>query len=691
MLELEVLQLTQRSHELEALLPEPDIDPKDVSPEVQRRFAEAVVAAPGASQALRDKLKERGAGARPAQVAVPAGFRNTDARALDRAMNPPQPQPVARCLRVFAFDPLLGTQIETASLNETTLQVRWENGLLPGPAGEYLEVVDMDPSTGACYAPVDLNQPLPLSQSGLNPSEANPQFHQQMVYAVAMKTIEYFERALGRTALWSPRSIRTSSGWEDHYVRRLRIYPHAIREENSFYSPDKKALLFGYFPAGPAGLNLPGGTVFCCLSHDIVAHETTHALLDGLHRRFQEPTNPDVLAFHEAFADIVAMLQHFTVPEALRDQIARTQGDLARQNMLGELALQFGEATGRFGALRSAIGKTDEKGNWQPATPSVTDYQDATEPHDRGAVLVAAVFNAFLDIYRSRSADLIRLATGGTGVLPAGAIPHELVDRLAQEASKTAEQVLTICIRALDYCPPVDITFGEYFRALITADRDLVPDDDRGYRAAFIGAFRRRGIYPAFVRNLSVEGVCWDRPDVDLNLEEILRRMSLDWDLHANRRRAYDTSKRNAGVFHDWLRHEMKEADSQALGFFLDEQAVRQIDGAPGRLSAFEVHSVRPVRRVGPDGQQQLDLVVEITQSWIPDGDTRKYRGGCTLIIDLECHAIRYCIRKRVGHPDRIAGQQSFQMAMDDVSLRSNYFTGAVGGREPFAMLHRGA
>ena len=136
----------------------------------------------------------------------------------------------------------------------------------------------------------------------------------------------------------------------------------------------------------------------------------------------------------------------------------------------------------------------------------------------------------------------------------------------------------------------------------------------------------------------------------------------------------------------------MKEADSQALGFFLDEQAVRQIDGAPGRLSAFEVHSVRPVRRVGPDGQQQLDLVVEITQKLdTQTDDTRKYRGGCTLIIDLECHAIRYCVRKRVGHPDRIAGQQSFEMAMDDASLRLNYFTGAVGGREPFAMLHRGA
>ena len=34
-----------------------------------------------------------------------------------------------------------------------------------------------------------------------------------------------------------------------------------------------------------------------------------------------------------------------------------------------------------------------------------------------------------------------------------------------------------MCIRALDYCPAVDITFGEYLRALITADLDAVPND----------------------------------------------------------------------------------------------------------------------------------------------------------------------------------------------------------------------
>src|SRR5207237_9089017 len=129
-----------------------------------------------------------------------------------------------------------------------------------------------------------------------------------------------FERALGRTALWAPhfdRDPKTGEVRSVQRVDRLRIYPHALREANAYYSPDKKALLFGYFPAilSNPGENLPGGLVFTCLSHDVIAHETTHALLDGLHRYFAEPSNLDVGAFHEAFADIVALLQHFPQPE----------------------------------------------------------------------------------------------------------------------------------------------------------------------------------------------------------------------------------------------------------------------------------------------------------------------------------------------------------------------------------------
>jgi hypothetical protein len=687
MLELEALQLMQESKELEDLLPEPERDAQDLSPTERQRFIDALAATPGASSSLRQALGSRARVVRP-QITVPKELTPGEKTVLERAINPPSRRPDTRSLRVFAFDPLAATKLETLGINQTTIPVRWED-VEPGPVGDYLEVVDVDPATGVAYAPVDLSQPWPLSQGGLRPSEANPQFHQQMVYAVAMKTIDHFEKALGRVALWAPRLVRTRAGYESHFVRRLRVYPHALREANAYYSPDKHALLFGYFRASESdpGENLPGQTVFCCLSHDIVAHETTHALLDGLHRRFREPTNADVLGFHEAFADIVALFQHFTVPEALRDQIARTRGNLAQQSLLGQLAQQFGQGLGRYGALRDAIGSVED-GQWKPTIPTPADYTNATEAHDRGAVLVAAVFDAFLNIYRTRSVDLLRLATQGTGVLPPGDIPHDLVNRLAQEASKTAEHVLNMCIRALDYSPPVDMTFGDYVRALITADRDLVPDDNRGYRVAFLQAFRRRGIFPEFVRNLSTESVCWDSPELDIDIEKGLDRMSLTWDLHTNRQGAYESSRLNAAGLNEWIKANLDEDRARSLGF--SRLPSLTVGNEDGKLSPFEIHSVRPVRRVGPDGQQRLDLVVEITQSWSRPGG-EKYRGGSTVIIDLEQKCLKYVVRKRVGQAQRISKQQGFRLSLADASIRSTYYDDFARGREPFAMLHRGA
>jgi subtilisin family serine protease len=692
MLELEALQLARYSHELEQLLPDPDADPGDLPPEHRRRILEALAEAPGASRSLRQALGVSSRAARP-QIVVPDQMRPADRDLLRRAMYPQLPEPQTRRVRVFAYDPLLGTRLETFRLNETVLEVRWERDLKAGPAGEYIEVVDIDPSSGYCYAPVDLNLPAALAREGLSPSESDPRFHQQMVYAVAMKTIEHFERALGRVALWAPHVTWPHGRYKEHFVRRLRIYPHALREANAYYSPDKKALLFGYFPASKSdpGDNLPGGTVFTCLSHDIIAHETTHALLDGLHRRFREPTNPDVFAFHEAFADIVALFQHFTVPEALRHQIAKTRGDLGRQNLLGELAQQFGQATGRYGALRSAIGAFNrERKVWEPAKPTPQDYENAKEPHDRGAVLVAAVFDAFLSIHRRRSEDLIRLATGGTGVLtPGAALPVDLVNRLAEEASRTASHILNVCIRALDYCPPVDLTFGDYIRALITADRDLVPDDKLGYRVAFIEAFRRRGIYPRFVRNISPETLCWQGPEVEIGIEEGLRGMNFNWGLDIDRRAADQTSRENGKKLAQYFRSKsVSNDDTLALGF--DREAPRglEIGGVAGELRGFEVHSVRPVRRIGPGLQQRMDLVIEITQSWVVPSGSR-FRGGCTLIADMDTQKIRYCIRKRVAHAERIEQETGFRMAFAGADPRGTYFGKPKKGDEPFAMLHR--
>jgi len=516
MLELEALQLSQ-SASIEAILPDPEVTPEKLTSTQLQEIVDALASQPGASKALRAVLEARRR-RRTTGVTLPRASNAVEKLHLEHALHPQPPVPTRRRLRVYAYDPSLGTRIETYGINEATVDIPWET-LEPGPVGEYIEVVDVDPASGCCYAPVDLNHSYLLTQNGFAPSEGNPQFHQQMAYAVAMRTLERFEQALGRKALWAPHRLTSRNGRirDDRFVRRLRIYPHAIRMANAFYSPDRKALLLGYFSATEqdAGDVLPGGLVFGALSHDIIAHETTHALLDGLHRRFREPTNPDVLAFHEGFADIVALFQHFTIREALRHQIRRTRGDLQQQSLLGELAVEFGQAArGGYGALRDAIGKyenRDGKKVWVPREPSRQDYESSSEPHKRGSILVSAVFAAFLQIYRTRAAEFIRLATGGTGVLPAGDISEILADRLTDEASKVAGHVLTMCIRALDYCPTVDIRFGEYLRAIITADRDIVPDDTRGYRVAFISAFRDRGIYPSEVKHLSEGSLIWNR------------------------------------------------------------------------------------------------------------------------------------------------------------------------------------
>src|SRR5712671_4412932 len=201
--------------------------------------------------------------------------------------NPPAPidrypRPPFRCLRGFALDPTLRNHLSTVPISTVIFKVPWEP-LAVGPVGEYLEVIDWDPASKCLYAPIDLEDPRLLAQEGYVPSEGVPQFHQQMVYAVASLTIRHFERALGRLALWRPGPPDPKNKWDDsYYVQRLRIYPHALREANAYYSPQKIALLFGYFSSTPADptLQMPGSLVFTCLSHDIIAHETTHAILD---------------------------------------------------------------------------------------------------------------------------------------------------------------------------------------------------------------------------------------------------------------------------------------------------------------------------------------------------------------------------------------------------------------------------
>jgi hypothetical protein len=642
-----------------------------------------------------------------------------------KTLESPVPPPFRR-LRGFSFDPSLATQIETAVFAEVTFKVPWEK-LERGPVGDYVEVVDYDPATRCFYTPVDLDDPNVLAQDGLAPDEGNPQFHQQMVYAVVMTTVKNFERALGRWVFWSARELSEEERrlppdqkYRLEYIRRLRIYPHAMRQANAYYSPSKKALLFGYFPAKREA----GGMVFTCLSHDVVAHETTHALLDGMYERYMEPSHPDTRAFHEAFADIVALFQRFSIVDVVRNQIARTRGDIANTaNLLGALAQQFGQATGNYGALRDAIGRYNKAtGKWEPLIPDPNDYLKVTEEHDRGAILVAAIFDAFLAIYRRRVADLQRIATGGTGILPQGDIHPDLVNRFAGEAAKVARQFCNICIRALDYCPPVDITFGDYLRALITADYDVVPDDVLGYRVAMIEAFRRRGILPEDVRVISEDSLLWDNGRMILEMEErdrAAKGAGHGGDQPPLRTALGGVSGFLRGKFEDLARVDVREdyyvrtqAISADLHRYLDV-TLEEVDGRclnqltglvlrpePGQTKArkFQIHRLHPARRVGPDGGICFQIVISLLQKSTekldpdgPDGEDNEFvlRGGCTLIFDLDTLALSYAIRKPLNDPRRLERQRQYLRGEWGMPERAAYFGGRVGDEdEPFALLH---
>jgi pimeloyl-ACP methyl ester carboxylesterase len=653
-------------------------------------------------------------GTRKRKLDEQAAAAATATASIEVARAPTVSPPAVRRLRIFGFDPSLSTMLNTRQLNRMTLAVPWEANpatgeslVAPGPVGEYVEVIDHDPSSKRFYQPVDLNHPHLLAQDGLTPSEADPQFHQQMVYAVAMNTIGTFEYALGRQVVWSKRLVRDAQGkvQRGEYVPRLRIYPHALREANAYYSPDKKALLFGYFHVGKdesreAGVP-PDGTIFTCLSQEVVAHETTHAVLDGLHRYFTYDSNPDVSAFHEAFADIVALFQHFSHPEVVRDQVAKARGDLRTDNLLGKLAVQFGKATGNRGALREYIGDFDSSGVWKPYVPQPDDYQKTTEPHARGAILVAAVFDAFLSIYEHRIKDLMRIGRRLEAVQPDWQLHPDLVGRLADEAAKSAGHVLQMCVRAVDYLAPIDVTFGDYLRAVVTADHALVPDDDRGYRVSLIDAFRRRGLFAYGARSLSEDALRWQGPAEDFQLST--QQMKVLSEL----RSVVSLARRDRKQIVEDRDADAAELHGHVLKFPPQFDAVMGINRGPNApLSIprnatgpiFEVHSVRAARRVGPDGQELPELFFEVTQArygyrdanvqkqvdagtLAPPPPDFRFRGGATLVVDLAAGRIRYSITKDVNSNSRLEAERKHRQT-----------TGGFGFAEhpePFAMLHR--
>jgi hypothetical protein len=465
-----------------------------------------------------------------------------------------------------------------------------------GPRSSRIEVIDYDSSTGHFYEPYVLDsvkggykRPTgrPVYEDEEDLEEENilnlvndPKFHAHHAFGVASSILFEFEKALGRSVSW---------GFANR-SHQLKIVPHAFREANAFYSRQEEALLFGYF-SHPKD---DGRIIYTCLSHDIVAHETTHAILDGLRPQFIRPSSPDQAAFHEGFADIIALLANLRSESLIQaaliktdklkfskpsDQvnIVSTLEKIKTGEVLTGLAQEMGQATGSLGrgALRNSI---------QNIEPDPTLINDVLEEHLRGEVLVAAVLRTFFLVWKARLEGKFKYISKAVvesekakGELPV----NRDVDawRVAEEGAKAAQHLMTMAIRAIDYLPPAHVEFRDFLMAMITSDWRTCPDDSTyHYRDLLLQSFAEFGIKPHAQAAKTPKGAY---TPCDLNLEY---------------------SRGNNATM---------RSDCDAMFRFIWEnrKSLGLVDDAYTRVS-----SVRPVHRVAPDGVILHETVAEYYQ-----------------------------------------------------------------------------
>jgi hypothetical protein len=538
---------------------------------------------------------------------------------------------------VVAQDPSVR---KSGRILKTTLSVPAET-MAPGPNGSRIHVIDYDTRSGTRYKPrqTRLYDDLYLDISD-DQILADPDFHAQNVYAIVASTLSRFETAMGRQISWA----FTGN------AHKIKIAPHAFQDANAFYSRDDEALAFGYFK------DSRGQWVFTCLSFDIVAHEATHAILDGLRPSFDRPSSPDQAAFHEAFADISALLAVLQSPEIIdfalgpdaeqgRDLLPKSslQFDSLKNALLFELAEQMGKALDPFRdqALRASLRL--EPGNY-------FDDEEFLHPHRRGEILVAAVMNAYLAVWVRRLQPIIgvqsMLANRG---------------RVVEEGFKAAAHVQRIMIRALDYLPPTEVTFGDFLSAVITADADVCHDDSTyNYRETLLSAFAEFHIAPS--SSTRDQPGQWQPPSGDIKY----------------------------GFSH----FESMQSNAEAINRFFIENATP----FKAHKDAFtRVISVRPVMRTGPDGFVLRETVAEVMHTLrvraselvgmkirkprgMADSQQVPLYGGNTLVFD-EYGKLKYNVGTGVA-----SSRQSGRL---EYLWRQGFFSPGIPSGKTFAELHR--
>ena len=579
------------------------------------------------------------------------------------------PKPPTQKFTIIAQDP--GLRDRRGKIVRAQVSIPAEL-LQPGPWGYRVQVIDYDAASDQLWKAHEYERDAKNEFLLRDPFEkvsdqrllSDPKFHQQNVYVIVMRILARFEHALGRRVSWS---------FGGH---QLKVAPHATCDANAFYSKEDEALFFGYFvdPRFRGSKPVAGqGLIFSCLSHDIVAHETTHALVDGLRQRYTEPSSPDQAAFHEGISDVVALLSVFALPEVMRGVLGKCRGegvvraqdmqpDRLKNTVLFGLAEEMGSALSqaRGAALRHSVKLVRD--------PKLRRGAEFQEPHRRGEILVAAMLNALVEIWSERL-DGLRRQAGQMNLA-----------RVAEEGQRVADLLLTMAIRALDYCPPVHLEFSDYLSALLTGDREIRPDDSvYDFRNHLRASFRAFGIKPTSSHRHSEPGL-WCSPEEEIE------------------------SKNLGEISYDRAHFEPMQRDPDEVFRFIWENR-KQLGLTQNAYS--QVQSVRPCVRVGEDGFVLRETVAEYVQilrlmpneleaagyarpplALLPEDREVFLHGGGTLIFD-EWGRLKYHVHNHLSNFDK-QSQRLRHLAKTGYYLlrRPVNETIRAGGSGVFARMH---
>lgn len=211
----------------------------------------------------------------------------------------------------------------------------------------------------------------------------------------------------------------------------LRVFPEAGRQMNAYY--DRGALRFFY----AAGRD--GRTVYTSDVPDCVTHELGHAVLDALRPDLWDVGSPEAWAFHEAFADMHAVIWALGQERLVALALEQTGGDLSKSNVISRV----GESMARV-----IHGMAPEKSDgeclrdltvpFQYASPSAVPKAGppsvlTSQPHSFGRVFTGAWYAMLVELYNFHK-------RGSPGPVAVAAARDEAADILlkgARNAPKT--------------------------------------------------------------------------------------------------------------------------------------------------------------------------------------------------------------------------------------------------------------